>query len=131
MLRTAVEFMRKLNQLSTGLRLWLLALIAVNLFIPLGFLAAIEARVTMATFLLAFALGAALFKRFGFSRIVALMHVPWYPLIVYLWWRLPETAAAGAFGLWLRSVIILNAIALIFDTKDVVKYLAGDREPVR
>jgi hypothetical protein len=33
----------------------------------------------------------------------------------------------GAFGLWIRGVMLVNAESLVIDIADVVRYAAGDR----
>jgi len=42
-----------------------------------------------------------------------------------------QVPASDPFGLWMRIVFTVDAIAMVFDAKDVIKYLAGDRQPVR
>ena len=67
--------------------------------------------------------------RFGFTRIVGLGHILWAPMLAYLFSRFGDIPATDAFGLWIRALFLLNAISLIFDAADVVRYLAGDRQP--
>ncbi len=64
---------------------------------------------------------------FGFSRILGLGHVAWLPLLAFLVDRVTEVPATDAFGLWLRAVIVLDAISLVIDAVDVVRFLRGDR----
>ncbi len=131
MLSAAKGFMRKLWMLSPGLRVWLGVLIALNAVVPLWFLDHLEAWVAMATVPGAFLLGVVLFQRYGFTRLLGLMHAPWIILLVLLWGKMGQIPASDPFGLWMRVVFTLDSVALVFDTKDVIKYLAGDRHPVR
>jgi hypothetical protein len=73
------------------------------------------------------ALMTALTGRFGFSRIVGLGHVAWLPLLAFLVGSVAEVPATTGFGLWLRSVIVLDAISLVFDAVDAVRFARGDR----
>ena len=65
--------------------------------------------------------------RTGFTRLLGLGHVLWVPLVAWLWTRLPQIPAADFFGIWIRSLMAVNAISLVIDTVDVMRYLAGDR----
>jgi len=118
--------------LSPGLRVWLGVLIILNGVVPLWFLDHPEAWVAMATFHSGFLVGGVvLFKIQGFTRLLGLMHAPWIILLVVLWGRMGQVPASEPFGLWMRVVFTLDAVAMVFDAKDVIKYIAGDRQPVR
>ncbi|MFQ5757910.1 MAG: hypothetical protein ACE5H7_17695, partial [Acidiferrobacterales bacterium] len=59
-------------------------------------------------------------------------HILWIPLLYFLWMRLEQNPADDFFGLWIRVVMVLNALSLVIDVVDVVRYIAGDRaETVR
>ncbi len=122
-----LRFHRGLLGMPLHWQLWLGMLIGANLIAPLFFLEQVEARVTIAALLISLALMTALTARFGFSRILGLGHVAWLPLLVFLVGRLAEVPEASAFGVWLRTVIVLDAISLVIDAVDVVRYLRGDR----
>ncbi len=108
-------------------QLWLWMLVGANLAAPLFFLGHLEAQVTIAALLISMTLMTALTARFGFSRILGLGHVAWLPLLAFLVGRVTEVPAATGFGLWLRTVIVLDAISLVLDAVDVVRFLRGDR----
>ena len=131
MLNAAKGLMGKLWMLSPGLRVWLGVLIILNGVVPLWFLNHPEAWVAMATFHSGFLIGVVLFKIQSFTRLLGLMHAPWIILLALLWGKMGEVSASEPFGLWMRVVFTLDAVAMLFDTKDVIKYLAGDRQPVR
>lgn len=131
MLSAAKGFMVKLRMLSPGLQAWLWVLIALNGVVPLWFLDHQEAWVAMATFHGGFLVGVVLFKIQGFTRLLGLMHAPWIILLVLLWGKIGQVPASEPFGLWMRVVFTLDAVAMVFDAKDVIKYLVGDRQPVR
>ncbi len=106
---------------------WLLLLVGANLVAPLFFLGHVEAQVTIAALLISMMLMTALTAQFGFSRILGLGHVAWLPLLAFLVGRATEVPPTTAFGLWLCTVIVLDAISLVLDAADVVRFLRGDR----
>ena len=126
-MRSFLRFNRGLLGMPLPLQLWVGMLIAANLIAPLFFLEHLEARVTLAAGLLGMGLMSALTGRFGFSRIVGLGHAAWLPLLAYLVSSLTEVPASTGLGLWLRSVIVLDAVSLVFDAVDAVRFLRGDR----
>ncbi len=108
-------------------QLWLGTLVGANLVAPLFFLEHVEAQATIAALLISMTLMTALTARFGFSRILGLGHVAWLPLLAFLVDCVTEVPATTGFGLWLRAVIVLDAISLVLDGVDVVRFLRGDR----
>ncbi len=50
------------------------------------------------------------------------------PLLLFLWTRLDQIPASDLFGMWIRTLMVLNALSVVIDTIDVVRYIAGDRE---
>ena len=113
---------------STPLRLWLLQMLAANMVIPLFFLGRLEAQVVLATFVVSLMLMTVLTAISGFSRLLGLGHMFWIPLLWFLWTRLDGAPSDTFFGLWLRVLITLNALSLVIDTADVIRYIAGERE---
>ncbi len=126
-MRSFLRFHRGLLGMPPHWQLWLGLLVGANLVAPLFFLEHVEAQVTVAALLVSMALMTALTARFGFSRILGLGHVAWLPLLAFLLYRVTEVPATTAFGFWLRTVIVLDAISLVLDAVDVVRFLRGDR----
>jgi hypothetical protein len=58
---------------------------------------------------------------------LGLGHVFWFPLLYFLWTRLELIPADDFFGLWIRAVMLLDALSLTIDVVEVFRYLAGDR----
>ena len=108
-------------------RLWLVLLVSANMGMPLFFLNSVEAQVVLVVFLLSFTLMVALTGRFGFSRIIGLGHILWAPMLVFLWSRLSQRPANDVLGIWIRVLVGLNIVSLVFDTIDAVRYFSGDR----
>ena len=122
-----MRFNRGLLGMPLHLRLWVGLLIGANIVAPLFFLGHVEAQVTLAAGLVGMGLMSALTGHFGFSRIVGLGHIAWLPLLAFLVGSASEAPATTGFGLWLHSVIALDAISLVFDAVDAVRFLRGDR----
>ncbi len=121
------DFMRGLRKMPLYAQLWVALLVIANGIVPLFFLGRIEADVTLIVFLANAAVMMVLTKEYGFTRILGAGHFPWFLLLVYLVTRLDAIPAADAYGLWLRAVMLINAISLIIDVTDVVRYVRGDR----
>ena len=130
MFNTAKEFMIKMYQVPVGWRIWLATLMAANMVAPLFFINRIEAQAAFVAINVGAFTGAFLYKKQGFTRLLGAMHWPWIFLLPFLWGRLDVVSAGEPFGIWLRIVLVLNVLSLILDAVDVLKYVAGDREPV-
>ena len=127
MLRAFMTFNLGVLRMPLGVKVWLLALIAANMVVPLFFISIRAAQVVVLTMLASVMLMTALTAWRGFSRLLGLGHLLWVPLLVYLWGSLPSYPFDTGLGLWLRVLMVLNAVSLGIDTVDVVKYLRGDR----
>ncbi len=126
-MNTFIKFNRGLLAMPLPWRLWLLLLLTVNLIAPLVFIERLEAQATVAALLVSMALMTGLTGLSGFSRLLGLGHIVWVPLLFFLWTRLGEIPAADAFGLWVRAVIVINAMSLVIDAVDVIRYALGER----
>ena len=109
---------------------WLMLLVGANLMAPMFFLNRLEAQATLAAMLLSMALMTVLTARFGFTRILGLGHILWVPLLIFLLLSLRAIPADDTFGIWIRTLILLNATSLLIDARDVIRYMAGDRREV-
>lgn len=128
MISAFIKFNKGILASPIPIKLWLLVLVAANLLGPLFFLARLEAQVVLGTFMLGACLMTILTARFGFTRLLGLGHVLWFPMLAWLWFRLRQIESGDAFSGWLMGVMILNGISLVMDVADVVRYLAGDRK---
>ncbi len=127
-MHTFLRFNSGVMRMSAPARLWLLLLVTANMVVPLFFLGRLEAQVVVAMFVASIVLMLALTANSGFTRLLGLGHVFWFPLLWFLWTRLDETPSDTFFGLWLRVLITLNVLSLAIDTTDVIRYIAGARE---
>ncbi len=124
------EFMIEMFQIPVGWQIWLLVLMAANMVTPFFFLTRIEAQAVFVAINIGFFTGVFIYKRQGFTRLLGFMHWPWIFLLPFLWGRLGVVSAGEPFGIWIRAVLVLNSLSLILDVMDVIKYAAGDRQPI-
>jgi len=126
--KSFLRFHLGLLQSPLRVKLWLSALLAANMIAPLFFLDRLEAQATLVALAASMLLMTLLTQASGFSRLLGLGHAPWAPLLVWLLKRLDQIPADGAFGLWVRTLIVLNAASMIIDAIDVWRYVHGDRD---
>ena len=122
-----IKFNTGIMRSPTHVRLWLMLLLVFNLVVPLFYLHRVEAQVVLGTFLASALLMTILTGLSGFTRLLGLGHIFWIPLLYFLWTRLGWFPADDLFGIWIRVLIGVNAISLVIDGVDVVRYIAGDR----
>ncbi len=122
-----LRFNQGMLSMPTPWRLWLLVLVSFNALAPMLFLPRVEALATLGALVVSMSLMTLLTHWTGFSRLLGLGHVVWVPLLLFLWTRLGSAPADEPFGLWIRGVIALNAISLVIDASDVIRWLAGER----
>lgn len=122
-----LELMQGVIGLPVHLQIWVGTLVLINIIAPLFFLEKVEAWASLAAGILGVVIMSMLTLRFGFSRIIGLGHVAWLPLIAFLGTRLTDSSAADTFGIWIRLVILIDAISLAFDALDVYRYARGER----
>ncbi len=123
-----IKFNKGVLRMSWPVKIWLLLLVAANAVAPLLFLQRVEAQAVLAAMMIGAMLMSLLTARFGFTRILGLGHILWIPLIGWLAFRLGQIPADDAFGMWVRGVMLLNAVSLVIDGVDVFRYATGDRK---
>ena len=123
-----VKLNKGLFKMPLPWKMWLLLLVAANVFVPLFYFQQLEAQIVLGTMVANMALMTFLTGRFGFTRILGLGHILWGPLLAFLVVRLGDIPDNDAFGIWIRAVIVLNGISLAIDAVDAIRYLAGERQ---
>ncbi len=127
-MKAFIKFNRGVLKMPLHWQLWLMLLVTANAVAPLFFLQHGEAWVVLVMFLASISLMTFLTARFGFTRIVGLGHILWVPMLAFLFTRLGDIPASDAFGIWIRTLFVLNGISLVIDTADAIRYISGDRE---
>ncbi len=125
-----IKFIKGVLKMPLYARVWLILLVVANLVVPLIHFPRLEAQVVVGTFLISGFLMIILTAISGFSRLLGLGHFLWFPLLYFLWVRLAQLPTDDFFGVWIRVLITLNAISLVIDVVDVIRYIAGDRKDI-
>jgi len=72
-----------------------------------------------------------LYTQFGYTRILGLSHIVfWTPLLVYLWKKRHAYPSHIWATRWIWGVMIVNALSLLIDYIDVIRYILGDKAPL-
>lgn len=130
MIRGTIALFGGLRRMAWPWRLWVGLLAFLNLIAPLAFLDRPDAHWTLAAIAAAGVCMVALARLQGFTRLLGLGHIWWVPLI---WYLIDRGALSDPglnrdwFVLWRDAVVAANALSLMIDTTDVVRFLAGDR----
>ncbi len=127
-MRAFMKFNKGMMKMPFHWQLWLVLLLTVNLIVPFFYIDRVEAQVVIAVLVASFVLSTILTARVGFTRLLGLGHILWIPLLWFLWTRLVQNPPHDLFGIWIRTLMTLNAMSLVIDAVDVIRYIAGDRE---
>ena len=122
-----IRFNKGLLRMPLRWRLWVGFLVTLNFIAPLIFIEHLEAQFVLGAFFASMLLMTALTGLTGFTRLVGMGHFVWIPLFFVLGTRLPGIPADSAMGIWIRVLIFANAVSLVIDASDALRYLAGDR----
>lgn len=110
-------------------KVWASLVVAVN-GAGLAFFPRLEAVVAVLAILLGMLWMAAIYSRYGFVRVLGSGHVFWLATLPWIAWRLPLlTGEPIAYLWWLKTLLVVNAICLIVDTVDAVRYFSGESVP--
>ncbi len=126
-MKAFIKFNKGMLKMPLHWQLWLMLMLTANGVTPLFFLHHVEALVVLGAILASVTLMTLLTARFGFTRIVGLGHILWIPMLAFLFTRLGDIPASDAFGIWIRTLFVLNGISLAIDAVDVIRYIAGER----
>jgi hypothetical protein len=127
-MRAFIKFNKGMMKMPFHWQLWLVLLLTVNLIVPFFYIDRVEAQVVLAVLVASFVLSTILTARVGFTRLLGLGHILWVPLLWFLWTHLEQNPPDDFFGIWIRTLMTLNAMSLVIDAVDVIRYIAGDRE---
>ena len=109
-------------------RIWCVWLVGVNLGC-LFFITHTEAKVVLGVTTLAVVAQTLVYNRYGFTRVLGTAHILWLPMFAWMGYRLDIIAADPAMRAWLSVLLATNAVSLIIDTSDVVRFINGQRAP--
>ena len=109
-------------------RLWCVWLVGVNAACLL-FIGHIEAQVVLAATVLAVVAQTLIYRRIGFTRILGTTHVLWLPMFAWMATRVDTIARDPGLADWLVLLLATNAVSMVVDTIDAVRFLRGERTP--
>ena len=124
------EFLAGLLRLPMVWQLWVAMLAVVNVLVPLAFLDREGPRGAGRHGPVRGPSALWLTHRQGFTKLLGLMHFPWFGLVAWLLPRLAEAPADTGHGQWLRLLIAMNLTSLCIDVVDVVRWWRGERDSV-
>lgn len=126
-MRAFIKFNKGVMGMPWPWQLWLMLLVVANLVVPLFFLNRLEAQVVVGALLASMVLMMVVTAVSGFTRLLGLGHIPWIPLLYFLWARIDQIPTDDFFGVWIRGLMVLNAVSLLIDVVDVGRYISGER----
>ena len=129
-MKAFIKFNQGLLKQSLPVQLWVLLLVTFNMIIPLFFYDRLEAQVVLASIAVSMMLMTLITGLSGFTRLLGLGHIVWIPLLVFLWMGLDQIPADDFYGIWIRTLMVVNAVSLVIDGIDVYRYVAGERTEV-
>jgi hypothetical protein len=125
-----IQFLKAVMMMPKPWLAWIGLLVSANMLVPLYFIQTLEAKVVLVAMLCGVIIMTAIFGAKGFVRLLGIGHIPWVPMIPWLFTRFDNTSLESFFGYWLAAVIVLNTHSLIIDAMDVVRYIKGERQPI-
>jgi len=128
-MKAMIDFFRTMLKMPTPVLFWLALLMAANMMGPIVFIKSLEGKMVILAAIVGAAIQIVIFGSKGFVRLLGIGHLPWIPLVLWMWFRLEQIPHEGFFRYWVFSVIVLNTLSLIIDATDVLRYISGDREP--
>lgn len=108
-------------------RIWLVALLLVNMALPLVFFGTIEGKVVLGCMLVGASIQMLILSQLGFVRLLGIGHILWIPMVLWLWERLPLHEPGTPLYYWILATIAVDSISLVLDAIDVGRWLGGDR----
>jgi len=119
------DFIRNMFKTSKAWWPWMAGLPLINL-LSVFFLPRLEAWVVLVTGLLAATIMTVLHARLGYVRLVSIGHFVWFPMLIWLGFRLDHLPAGTIFYWWILALMAMDTLSLLLDIIDLCRYLRGD-----
>ncbi|NKC02151.1 MAG: hypothetical protein GKR90_27130 [Pseudomonadales bacterium] len=119
----------QISALGPAMGIWLRTIGIANLLSVLV-LKHIQARWVLAAILFIAVTNIPIFLSYGLIKLGSVPHlIVWVPLIVYLAreFRGGKIQPKTPFGIWALVTLMLIVISVVFDVRDTVQYILGDR----
>ena len=127
-MKALIDFLRNNFKMPMVWWPWMAGLPLINLS-SIFFLPRTEAWVVLCTGLLAATIMTVLHAKFGYVRLVGVGHFVWFPMLLWLVFRLDDIPGGTLFHYWILTVIVMDTVSLLLDTVDLGRYLRGERAP--
>jgi hypothetical protein len=124
------DIQAQLDILPLRFRLWFAWLGLVILVSPLAFVRRRQGRVALALAAVFVAAQLPLLHSVGITYLLALPHLlVWVPLLFYLCreLRAGEVPLRSPIGVWMSVAILTLVVSLVFDLRDLGRWLLGER----
>ncbi|MEQ8268318.1 MAG: hypothetical protein RH982_14075 [Parvibaculum sp.] len=116
----------EISRAPEALRGWVYWLAFINSAAILFVFTRMEARWILAVWLVSIPLLASLYKQFGFSQLLGLVHLSlWTPLLVWLVWRNSVDGMREPWGFYLVLLFTSNLVALGLHAANLFRYATG------
>jgi hypothetical protein len=120
------NFQMDVAGMATWVRIWLVWLAFINSASIFFVFTRPETRWVLVAWIAAVAGVMSLYYLQGFTRLLGLGHIiAWTPLLWYLYRRRGEIFLTHTSGVYLHLLFFSNAISLLFDYTDLVRYFLG------
>ncbi|MCX6111028.1 MAG: hypothetical protein NTZ90_15645 [Proteobacteria bacterium] len=123
-----VAFYKRLFAVPLFWKIWLVCLAVLNLLSAYLLIGDSRGVIILVALTTGAVLGPELYRHFGYTRILGLMHLPWIPMTYLLWaGPIPTTVVAATV---IQATVVLNVLCLGIDTIEVIRYVLGNRAEV-
>lgn len=126
-MKAMMNFTKAMMSMPIHWQVWLGALVAANIVVPVYFIHTLEAQVILPTAIVGLVIMSIIFSEKGFVRLMGIGHIGWFPMVFWLWTRLDHAPADSTLSCWIMTVIVLNSLSLLIDTVDVLRYVHSER----
>lgn len=124
-----IALIERILQEPTWLVVWVGWLVVVNTA-SVAFLRRREARWVLAAWGVNVVLMSLLHELHGYDRLLGISHLlAWTPLLAVLLPRGDLWLEPGAFGTWIRALMVSDLLSWVIDLRDVVLWLLGRPGP--
>jgi hypothetical protein len=109
--------------------LWAVLVVLLNL-LSLFFMEDWRAQLVLSCFFLCEISRILLFVKFGESRLLALSHVYWIPMLWVLTRNTYLVELSAEMATWLSLLIVINSLCLLLDMRELWRYFKEQKESV-
>ena len=121
-------FLKDIWKTSLLHRFWCFLILLYNFIWPILLLNLWQAKLVAFVFVLVFVSQLIIHKKYGYKRIMAMAHMFWLPMMVYLLRNTITIEMSPLEIAWVYGMIIVNIVSLILDFKELKLWFSGDKD---